>query len=222
MACMKPTKVGVIGTGDVGRVLGKGFVSRGHEVKIGSRDIDNEKGVAWAKENGARASAGTFADAAKFGEIVVLATAWAGTENAIRLAGPDSFAGKVVIDATNPLDVSKGFPPRLALGHTDSAGEQVQRWLPKARVVKCFNIVGNAHMIDPSFPGGPPDMWIAGNDEGAKKTVGEILHDFGWPPPIDVGGIEGARLLEPMCILWVAYGAKTGTWGHAFKLLHKP
>jgi predicted dinucleotide-binding enzyme len=218
---MTPTKVGILGTGDVGRVLGTGFASRGHEVKMGARDANNEKALTWAKETGARASAGTFADAAKFADVIVLATLWTGTKSALDLAGPESFAGKVVIDATNPLDFSQGMPPRLALGHTDSGGEQVQRWLPKARVVKCFNIVGNAHMIDPKFAGGPPDMWIAGNDEAAKRTVGEILGDFGWPAPLDTGGIEGSRLLEPMCILWVLHGARTGTWGHAFKLLRK-
>jgi 8-hydroxy-5-deazaflavin:NADPH oxidoreductase len=218
---MTPTKIGILGTGDVGRVLGAGFLARGHEVKIGSRDSRNEKAQAWVKEHGARASSGTFAEAAKFGEIAVLATLWTGTKNALDLAGPENFAGKVVIDATNPLDFSQGMPPRLALGHTDSGGEQVQRWLPKARVVKCFNIVGSPHMVDPKFPGGPPDMWIAGNDEAAKKTVGQVLKSFGWPDPIDAGSIEGARLLEPMCILWVLYGAKTGGWNHAFKLLRK-
>ncbi len=218
---MTPTKVGILGTGDVGRALGTGFASRGHEVKMGSRDAKNEKAQKWVAETGPRASAGTFADAAKFADIVVLATSWTGTKSALDLAGPENLAGKVVIDATNPLDFSQGMPPRLALGHTDSGGEQVQRWLPKARVVKCFNIVGNAHMIDPKFPGGPPDMWIAGNDEAAKRTVGEILRDFGWPDPLDTGGIEGSRLLEPMCILWVLHGARTGTWGHAFKLLRK-
>jgi predicted dinucleotide-binding enzyme len=218
-ASMNPTKIGVLGTGDVGRVLGAGFVAHGHEVKIGSRDAHNEKAAAWVKENGARASAGTFADVAAFGEILVLATLWSGTQSALELAGPDRFAGKVVIDATNPLDFSQGFPPRLVLGHTDSGGEQVQRWLPKARVVKCFNIVGNALMVHPEIAGGPPDMWIAGNDEAAKKTVGEILHDFGWHEPLDLGGIEGARLLEPMCMAWVLHGARTHTWKHAFKLL---
>lgn len=216
---MTPTKVGILGTGDVGRTLGTGFVSRGHDVKMGSRDANNEKAQAWAKENGAKATVGTFADAAKHGEIVVLATLWTGTKHVIDSAGPDSFAGKLVIDATNPLDFSGGGP-KLAVGHTDSGGETVQRWLPKAHVVKCFNIVGNGLMIDPKLSGGPPDMWIAGNDEGAKKKVAEILHAFGWGPPIDTGGIEGSRLLEPMCLLWVNYGVRTGKWGgHAFKLL---
>lgn len=215
---MTPTKVGILGTGDVGRTLGKGFASRGHDVRLGSRDAKNEKAQAWAKENGAKASAGTFADAARHGEVIVLATLWTGTKQAIEMAGPDSFAGKLVIDATNPLDFSSGGP-KLAVGLTDSGGETVQRWLPKAHVVKCFNIIGASFMVDPKFPDGPPDMWIAGNDEGAKKKVAEILHDFGWGPPIDTGAIDGARLLEPMCMLWVSYGFRTGQWGHAFKLL---
>jgi predicted dinucleotide-binding enzyme len=217
---MTPTKIGILGTGDVGRTLGKGFVASGHEVKLGSRDAKNEKAQAWAKENGAKASAGTFADAAKHGEIIVLATLWTGTKQALDMAGPDSFAGKLVIDATNPIDFSGGGP-KLAVGHTDSGGETVQRWLPKAHVVKCFNIVTARSMVDPQFPGGPPDMWIAGNDEGAKKKVGEILRDFGWNDPIDTGGIEGARLLEPMCILWVNYAIRSRQSGHAFKLLRK-
>src|SRR5579862_5750020 len=123
---MNPTKIGILGTGDVGRVLANGFLSRGHEVLMGSRDAKNEKAQAFAKEGGAKAKAGTFADAAAFGEIVVVATGWGGTKNALELAGPANLKGKVVIDATNPLDMSKGFPPGLALGHTDSAGEQVQ------------------------------------------------------------------------------------------------
>jgi 8-hydroxy-5-deazaflavin:NADPH oxidoreductase len=218
---MKATKIGVLGTGDVGRALGRGFTSRGHEVKIGSREPGSEKVSAWVRENGSRASSGLFDEAAAFGDIVVLATLWAGTKSAIDLARPDNLAGKLVIDATNPLDLSHGFPPSLAVGHTDSGGESVQRWLPKSLVVKCFNIIGNPFMVDPKFEGGPPDMWIAGNDEGAKRKVGEILRDFGWPDPIDLGGIEGARLLEPLCILWTLYGVRTNTWKHAFKLLRR-
>jgi len=136
------------------------------------------------------------------------------------MAGPENLAGKIVIDSTNPLLFSPGKPPALALGHTDSGGEQVQRWLPESRVVKCFNTVGHAHMVHPDFPGGPPDMFLCGNEAGAKETVTGICREFGWPV-IDIGGIEGARLLEPICILWVLYGIRTNSLNHAFKLLRK-
>jgi predicted dinucleotide-binding enzyme len=213
-------KIGILGTGDVGRALGNGFIALGHEVKMGSRDAQNERALAWASTSGINASTGTFADAAQFGDVVVLALLWAGAENAIKLAGPENFAGKVVIDAINPLLFEPGKGPALAIGHTDSAGEQVQRWLPAAHVVKAFNIVGHAHMFKPDFPCGPPDMFICGNDGAAKQTVTEILEDFGWPT-IDIGGIEGSRLLEPMCVLWVGYAFRTGSGNHAFKLLRK-
>jgi predicted dinucleotide-binding enzyme len=213
-------KVGILGTGDVGKALGNAFIALGHEVKMGSREAHNEKAEAWVSTSGIDASSGTFANAAGFGDIVVLALLWTGTENALKLAGARNFAGKVVIDATNPLVFEPGKPPALALGHTDSAGEQVQRWLPQAHVVKAFNTVGFAHMFKPDFPGGPPDMFIAGNDEAAKETVTGILKSFGWST-IDAGGIDASRLLEPLCILWVAHGMRTGTWNHAFKLLRK-
>lgn len=213
-------KIGILGSGNVGQVLGRGFISRGHEVKMGSRAANNEKAVAWAKQAGARASTGDFAEAARFGEIVVLATLWAGTENALRLAGPENLAGKVLIDTTNPLVMTPGAPPALALGNTDSAGEQVLRWAPKARVVKAFNIIGHAHMVDPQFPGGPPDMFFCGNDAVAKTTVAEILKSFGWST-IDIGGIDGARVLEPLCVLWLIYGMRTNSWNHALKMLKK-
>jgi 8-hydroxy-5-deazaflavin:NADPH oxidoreductase len=212
-------KIGILGTGDVGRTLGNGFIALGHEVKMGSRDAHNEKAVAWASTSGINASTGTFADAVKFGDVIVLALSWAGAENAIQLAGAENFAGKVVIDAINPLVFTpKGL--ELAVGHTDSAGEQVQRWLPSAHVVKAFNTVGYAHMFKPDFPGGPPDMFICGNDAGAKRTVTDILKDFGWPA-IDIGGIEGSRLLETLCVLWVGYAMSSGSTNHAFKLLRK-
>jgi len=213
-------KVGILGTGDVGQALGAGFAQLGHDVMMGSRDPQSEKVQGWVAKTGSHAGAGTFAEAARSGEVLLLATLWSGTESAIRLAGPANFAGKVVMDATNPLVFTPGAPPSLALGHTDSGGEQVQRWLPAARVVKVYNTVGHAHMVNPNFPGGPPDMFICGNDAAAKKTVTDICRAFGWPT-IDVGGIEGARLLEPLCILWVRYGFATGGWNHAFKLLRK-
>lgn len=212
-------RIGILGTGDVGRALGTGFATLGHDVMIGSRDAANPKLRDWLGKAGAHTSGGTFEQAAKFAELAVLATAWSGTENALRLAGADKLAGKVVIDATNPLDFST-LPPTLAVGHSDSGGEQVQRWLPAARVVKAFNIVGNAHMFRPEFPGGPPDMVICGNDEAAKRAVSTVLNEFGWGV-IDLGGIEGSRYLEPLAMVWIVHGFAAKSWNHAFKLLRK-
>jgi predicted dinucleotide-binding enzyme len=213
-------KVGILGTGDVGRTLGGGFIGLGHKVKMGSRQPAKKEVQDWVSKNGPRASAGTYAEAAAFAELAVLAVPWSGADSAIKLAGPRNFAGKVVIDVTNPLLFPSDAPPGLALGHTDSAGEQVQRWLPEARVVKAFNIVGYSHMINPQFPCGPPDMFICGNDGRAKKKVTEILKSFGWPT-VDIGGIEGARFIEPLAMLWIICGNVSGSWNHAFKLLRK-
>lgn len=213
-------KIGILGTGDVGQALGIGFAKLGHEVKMGSRDPNQEKVKAWVNKAGAKTSAGTFAEAAAYGELAVLCTIWTGAENAIRLAGPDHLAGKVVIDTTNPLDFSAGIPPKLSVGHTDSAGEQVQRWLPNSRVVKAFNIVGSAHMFKPEFSGGPPDMFICGDDDQAKATVTDLLQAFGWSV-IDIGGIECARYLEPLAMVWIRHFFRVNSVNHAFKLLRK-
>jgi predicted dinucleotide-binding enzyme len=207
-------RVGIIGSGMVGRALARGFAGRGHDVRIGSRDPDKLAGFA------AEAGVGTgiFADVAEHGELVVLATLGAAAEEAVALAGPQRLAGKVVIDTTNPLAFSGG-QPGMFVGWDDSLGERLQRAAPEARVVKCFNIVSAPAMIDPSFEGGPPDMFIAGDDPAAKATVTELLDDFGWPSVIDTGGIEGARLLEPLTILWVIVGQRRGSWDHAFKVV---
>lgn len=213
-------RVGIIGSGDVGQKLGDSFIELGHHVKIGTRDA--QKLAAWVGRHGksGRAAVRSFADAAKFGDIVIIATSWSGTASAIEMAeGQKNTAGKVVIDVTNPLDFS-AMPPRLAIGHTDSAGETVQRMLPGAKVVKAFNIVGNPHMFRPSFACGPPTMFICGNDEGAKKMVTDILTAFGWES-VDIGGIEGSRLLEPLAMLWITYYFRTNTGNHVFKLLRK-
>jgi 8-hydroxy-5-deazaflavin:NADPH oxidoreductase len=215
-------KIGILGTGNVGSTLANGFLATGHQVMMGSREAANEKALAWAKKAGAgsAASTGTFAEAAKFAEVVLLAVSWSGAENALKLAGAENVAGKVVIDATNPLRFTPGLAPGLTLGHTDSGGEQVQRWLPGAHVVKAFNSVGYALMFQPDFPNGPPDMFICGNDDAAKRTVTDILMSFGWKI-IDIGGIEGARMLEPLCLLWVDYAMRANSYSHAFKLLRK-
>lgn len=212
-------KIGILGTGEVGLSLGTGFIKYGHEVKLGTRNPKSEVVAAWLKTAGPKASAGTFADAASFSEIAVLATKWTGTENAIQLAKPENLAGKIVIDVTNPLLFNGNGGPGLALGHTDSGGEQVQRWLPKSHVVKTLNIVSAKQMVNPKFEGGTPDMFVCGNDEKAKAGITDILRTFGWPV-IDLGGIEGARMLEPLVLLWVNYGMKVGRWDNAFKLVH--
>lgn len=215
-------KIGVLGSGSVGKALGVGFAALGHEVMMGSREPDRDDVKEWRKKAGSGAKSGSFADAAAHAELAVLATAWSGTENAIRLAKPENLAGKVVIDTTNPLDFSApGKPPVLAVAGDNSAGEWVQRWLPQARVVKAFNIVGNPDMFQPQYPGGPPDMFIAGNDDAAKREVGQVLQAFGWGEPIDIGGIESSRYLEPMAMVWILNYFRSGKGGTAFKLLRK-
>lgn len=213
-------KVAILGSGGVGQDLGLGFLGLGHEVRMGSRDPGKKEIKEWLTKAGKKSSAGTFGEAAAFGDLAVLATQWSGTENAIRLAGPANLAGKVVIDATNPLVFRPDALPTLAVGGNDSAGEQVQRWLPGAKIVKAFNTVNHAHMIKPSFPGGPPDMFLCGNDDGARKLVAGICRDFGWGV-VDLGGIEASRLLEPLALIYIQNAIRTGNWDYAFKLLKK-
>src|SRR6185503_14696905 len=129
------------------------------------------------------------------------------------------FAGKVAIDTTNPLDHGQGFPPGLAIQGNDSGGETLQRSIPDAKVVKAFNIVNSGLMFRPDMVDGPPDMYIAGNDAGAKAAVTKVLNDFGWPKVVDFGGIAASRWLEALCIVWVYACAASGSWRQAFRLL---
>ncbi len=210
-------KFAVLGSGQVGRSVGAGLVRHGHEVLMGSRDPNAEHVVAWVAEVGTGARALPYDEAATEAEIACLATTWSGTENALQLAGAANLAGKIVIDVTNPF----GRGPSgmtLVTGHDDSAGEQVQRWLPDSRVVKTWNTVNNQHMIDPKIPGGPGDMFLCGNDDDAKQTVADLVRECGWPP-LDVGGIEAARMLESLALLWVTYAISHQSSDHAFKLL---
>lgn len=213
------TRVGVLGTGEVGRRLASGFRGCGHEVTIGSRDPEKPELREWLSVEGAGIQAGTFAEAASSGELLVLAVLGDAAEQVIADAGRESFSGKVVIDAMNPLDFSGGFPPKLSVSGEDSLGERVQRALPEARVVKAFNIIGNPYFVDPSFSEGRPTMLIAGNDADAKRTVTDLLADFGWSDIVDIGGIDGSRELEAICIAWVKIGGARGAWDHGFKLL---
>jgi 8-hydroxy-5-deazaflavin:NADPH oxidoreductase len=213
------SRVGVLGSGEVGRRLAQRFGSRGHAVMIGSRDPDKLELREWLAGEGAGLQAGTFAHAAEHGELLVLAVLGNAAEEAIARAGPENFSGKLVIDATNPLDFSRGFPPKLSISGEDSLGERVQRALPGAKVVKAFNTIGNAYFVDPTFSEGQPTMLIAGNDEGAKRTVADVLAEFGWSDTVDLGGIEGSRELEAICIAWIKLGGARGSWDHGFKLL---
>jgi len=213
--------IGILGSGDVGQALSFGFLQHGHTVKIGSRTPDSSALAEWQAKAGSQASTGELAEVAAWAELIVLATAWSGTENALNLAGAENTVGKIVIDVTNPLIFEEGKEPRLERGFSDSGSEQIQRWLPKAKVVKAFNIVNNAFMVHPDFPGGPPDMFICGDDATAREVVFKICQEFGWITT-DLGELKEARLLEPLCMLWTTYGLRTGTWNHAFKLLHLP
>ena len=210
-------KVGILGSGEVGQTLGLGFARRGHEVTIGSRTPDSEKLQAWVREAGSGARAGTFADAAK-ADLVVLACLGSAVEDVINSAGPSAFAGKTVIDTTNPLDFAKGGSPGLFVGLTDSLGERIQKRLPKAKVVKCFNTVPNSLMVNPRVLGDRREMLICGDDSTAKSRVAEILREFGWTGAIDVGGIDGARWLEALVPLWVRVSNAVGTWDQCFQV----
>jgi 8-hydroxy-5-deazaflavin:NADPH oxidoreductase len=211
--------IGIIGSGSVGQQLAADLVKLQHNVTVGTRDTAKLAEFA-AKNPGV--TLGSNADAAQHGELILLATHWDGTENALTLAGKQNLAGKVVVDITNPLDFSSG-KPALALGWNTSAGELVQSWLPDSHVVKALNIITSAAMLNPKeFIGGDPDMFIAGNDADAKNTVARWLEGIGWGI-VDLGDITQSRLIEPLAMIWIQYGFNSG-WKnvkHGFKLLNK-
>lgn len=211
-------RVGILGSGEVGQALGNGFANRGYDVKIGSRTPNSDKLKAWLDKTGKTASTGTFAETAAYGDLVVLATLGAAAEEVIDLSGASNLAGKVLIDATNPLDFSKGMPPGLFVGVTDSLAERIQRKLPRTKVVKCFNIVPNPQMVNPTFK--DAQMLICGNDVDGKREVVDILEKFGWGNVIDIGNLEGARWLEALVPLWTRVGLALNTWSHVFMVLH--
>ena len=212
-------KIGVLGSGTVGETLANGFIKHGHEVMRGSRD--GKKLEDWKKSAGDKAKTGTFAETARFGEIVVLAVKGTAAEPAVDLCGT-ALAGKTVIDTTNPIAES---PPENGVlkyftGPNESLLERLQKRVPDARFVKAFSCVGNAFMVNPNFGGQKPTMFICGNDEKARAETTEILTAFGWETE-DLGSATSARAIEPLCILWCIPGLQHNRWGHAFKLLKK-
>ncbi|MBC7471980.1 MAG: NAD(P)-binding domain-containing protein [candidate division SR1 bacterium] len=212
-------KIGILGSGEVGKALAIGFASSGHQVKIGSRDFENSKLKIWANELEDLILVDSFEKTATFGDIIVLAIKWDGVENAIHLANPENLSHKTVIDVTNPLNFSNGMPPSLYIGHTNSGGEIIQRLLPKSCIVKTLNIVNNHTMINPTYNEGIPSMFLCGNSENAKKQVTQILKDFGWKDITDLGDITECRIIEPITCLWIKYGMKHNTWTHAIRFL---
>jgi predicted dinucleotide-binding enzyme len=212
-------KIGVLGSGVVGETLANGFIKHGHEVMRGSRD--GKKLDEWKRSAGDKAKTGTFAETARFGEVVVLAVKGVAAEPAVDLCGA-ALAGKTVLDTTNPIAES---PPENGVlkyftGPNESLLERLQQRVPAAHFVKAFSCVGNAFMVDPNFGGQKPTMFICGNDEKARAETTEILSAFGWETE-DLGSATSARAIEPLCILWCIPGLQHGRWSHAFKLLKK-
>jgi predicted dinucleotide-binding enzyme len=212
-------KVGILGSGDVAKSLAAGFIKHSHQVVFGTRDPGKLKDFV-ASHQAARVA--SFAEAAKFGDVVVLAVKGTAAVDALKSAGASNFAGKPVIDATNPI---ADAPPqngvlRFFTNLDLSLLEQLQSAFPDAHLVKAFNSVGNAAMINPEFPGGKPTMFICGNDDSAKTTVRGICDQFGWEVA-DMGKAEAARAIEPLCMLWCIPGFIRNDWFHAFKLLQR-
>jgi len=197
-------KLGILGTGMVGNAIGTKLIQLGHEVKMGSRTPSNEKAAEWVKANGPKASQGTFADAAAFGEIVFNCTACTASIEALKQAGERNLQSKILIDISNPLDFSQGMPPTLTICNTDSVGEQIQRAFPNVKVVKTLNTVNCNVMVNPILVPGDHDVFMSGNDAAAKSKVREVLTQwFGWKSVIDLGDISTARGTEMYLPLWV-------------------
>lgn len=211
-------KIGILGSGGVAHTLGTGYLRKGHQVMLGTRDAS--KVADWAYAGGENAFAGSFEDAAKFGDIVFLSFPANALASVIDLAGEDNFAGKTVIDLMNPMDFSEGVPPKFTATVGNSLGETVQRALPRANVVKAFNSIGVVVMTDPMFDGEAATHFIAGESEEAKAEAAELIREFGWEV-IDVGGIDQSFFLEALASLWVNHAFRSGNWNQAFKLLSR-
>ncbi|MFA6403018.1 MAG: NAD(P)-binding domain-containing protein [Salinivirgaceae bacterium] len=204
-------KIAVFGTGIVGDTIGSKLVELGHSIMMGSRTADNEKAKAFVAKHHGKASAGTFTNAAVFGEIVFNCTAGMGSIEALKLAGTENLNGKIIVDIANSLDFSKGMPPSLAIVNTNSLGEEIQRTFPKAHVVKALNTMWCGLMVNPNLiNGGDHNTFICGNESVAKEKVKELLKSFGWLEKniLDLGDITKARGTEMYLPLWLSiYGA---------------
>jgi predicted dinucleotide-binding enzyme len=213
-------KIGILGSGDVGKALANGFIKHGYEAMIGTRSP--EKLSAWKEKTGKNGRVGSFAETAAFGDIIVLAAKGTTAKETLKMAGIANLNGKTIIDTTNPIAETPPDHGVLKYFTTleNSLMEQLQAAFPEAHFVKAFSIVGNAFMVNPDFGGIKPTMFICGNEANAKKEVSKILDLFGFEVE-DMGGVEAARAIEPLCILWCIPGFLRNQWSHAFKLLKK-
>jgi len=197
------TKIAILGTGTVGNAIGTKMIQLGHEVKMGSRTATNEKAAAWVKANGTKASQGTFADAASFGELIFNCTNGMATMEVMKLAGTINLKGKILLDISNPLDFSKGMPPSLFVCNTDSLAEQIQKAYPETKVVKTLNTMNCNLMVNAKNISSESDVFLCGNDADAKKKTIEVLNGFGWTAPIDLGDLTAARGMEMILPIWL-------------------
>jgi len=214
-------KIGILGTGTVGETIGTKLVELGHTVTMGSRDAANVKAAAWVKKAGKHAAAGTFKDAATAGEIVFNCTSGQGSVAAVTSAGEAALRGKVLIDVSNPLDFTKGPIPILSVGNTDSLGEQLQKAVPSAKVVKTLNTLGAPLMVNPRSLADSHNLFICGDDDGAKAKAVELLRSFGWRDDdiVDLGDITAARGVEAYVLLWVRIYRRFGSANFNLKLV---
>ena len=213
-------KIGILGTGIVGKTIGTKLVQLGHNVKMGSRTANNEKASEWVKASGANASQGTFAEAAAFGELLFNCTSGMVSLEALKIAGASNMNGKILIDISNPLDFSKGMPPTLSVCNSDSLGEQIQRAYPRVKVVKTLNTLNCNIMVNPSLVPGSHDIFVSGNDAGAKAKVVDILKSwFGWKTVIDLGDITTARGTEMLLPIWIRLMGAFQTPNFNFKIV---
>ena len=208
----------VLGTGDVGRAIAGRLVSLGHRTWMGSRTADNPRAAQWAAEAGEAGRHGTFAQAAGAADVVWLAVKGEHALAVVEAAGA-GLDGKVVLDLTNPLDFSRGFPPRLFVGNDDSLGEQIQRAAPRARVVKTLNTLANALMVDPAQLGEESTVFVAGEDAEARAAAEAVLRELGHTDVVDMGGIEASRGLEAWLLLWTRLYGRLGTGMFNLKLV---
>jgi predicted dinucleotide-binding enzyme len=196
-------RIGILGTGVVGQTIGGKLTELGHDVKLGSRTATNEKAAKWVAQYGSRASQGTFADAASFGEVVFNCTSGMVSLEALHSAGAANLAGKVLVDVSNPLDFSRGMPPTLSVCNSDSIAEQIQREFPETKVVKTLNTMNAGVMVKPSLVPGDHDVFMSGNDADAKSQVSGLLRSFGWKTIVDLGDISSARGAEMLLPIWL-------------------